>query len=565
MKNEQMKLVQFKDIDWKFSLTNAHKGIPIVPIFKEDLQASKKKKRAAGLETLTKYQWQAVQRARAAGLFGANVNDVHYDISSGIVMIFLGSIEEFEPEKYSAQLIKTGARINEVSIQRFSFIITKSLEQALAAYLKKLRFLRKAKASFEISSANGFLTSAEQLQQERMTTSRMQDWLRVWISCLVSGGSSQDWLKNQSAEAGGHKKKRTVRKVHVVLSANKESDKRKKRLKAAIQEGQLAGEMINRARFLANLPANHMHPGLFERYVEESFEKVQQIKTRVFRQKELQKIGLNGIVSVGKGSSIEPRVIRIDYKPQNPVNKKPLVLIGKGVTFDTGGISLKPALQMHEMKFDMCGSALVTHALLLAAMQGLPLHVIGLLGLAENVPDAKAVKPGDVYTAYNGKTVEVQNTDAEGRLILGDLLAWASDILNPAALLEFSTLTGACVISLGHLAAGLMTPSEALYTSIEQASRSTQDRVWRLPHWQGYGTGLKSNIADFRNIGERAGGSLSAARFLAHFIGPDIPWAHFDIAGVAWNDGPNGAQVQGATGWGVRLLQGFMMQQCGLW
>ena len=317
---------------------------------------------------------------------------------------------------------------------------------------------------------------------------------------------------------------------------------------------------IRLSRSVAHLPGNILHPQTYQDYAER-LAKQYKLKIQVLQANELKKIGMNGVLTVGQGSVNPPRVIVLRYQPAKSLtkNSKPLVLVGKGITFDTGGISLKPSQKMHEMKYDMCGSALALHAIVLAAMRELPLPVYTILALAENMPDAKAIKPGDVYQAYNGMTVENQDTDAEGRLVLADILSYAVE-KNPQMLcmLDFATLTGACIVALGHEAAGLMTSSEDLAQRLSISSQKSLDRLWRLPHWSIYDRGLKSEISDIRNITDKGAGTVTAMRFLAQFVPSHLHWAHLDVAGVAWHSEKIGSQPNGPTGWGLRLLLDFM-------
>lgn len=264
---------------------------------------------------------------------------------------------------------------------------------------------------------------------------------------------------------------------------------------------------------------------------------------------------MGGILSVCEGSDKKAKMILLEYTPVKPVTKKKLAIIGKGLTFDSGGISIKPAQDMHEMKYDMCGAATAIHAIGAIAELGLGVSVIAAIGVAENMPDAGAIKPGDVYTAHNGITVEVQNTDAEGRLVLGDVLSYVGKKFKPDYMLDLATLTGAIIISLGHEAAGVMSNSEVLTSLLKEASVSSDERIWEMPLWEEYSEDLKSDIADIRNVAGRAGGSLSAAKFLERFVEPGIAWAHIDIAGTAWRKKTSGTQIgNGPTGYGVRLL-----------
>ncbi len=322
-----------------------------------------------------------------------------------------------------------------------------------------------------------------------------------------------------------------------------------------IEKSKVVSRYLNAARFVEHLPANHFTP---EEFVSRSKEiaKENKLKITVFDEAQLKREKLNGILSVCQGSDKKPKMIIIEYTPKNPVSKEKLAIIGKGLTFDSGGISIKPSGDMHEMKYDMCGAATAIHAIGAIAKLGLRVPVIAAIGVAENMPSSNAIKPGDVYTAYNGITVEVQNTDAEGRLVLGDVIAYTTKKYKPEYMVDLATLTGAVIIALGHEAAGVMSNSTELTDYIKKASETSEDRVWELPLWEEYGEDLKSDIADVRNITGlgRGGGTLSAAQFLQKFIEGDVKWAHIDIAGTAWRSKPSGAQCSGPTGYGVRLL-----------
>ncbi|WP_225748447.1 leucyl aminopeptidase [Eikenella sp. Marseille-P7795] len=256
--------------------------------------------------------------------------------------------------------------------------------------------------------------------------------------------------------------------------------------------------------------------------------------------------------SVAKGSAQEPRLIELSYFGAPDKNAAPVVLVGKGVTFDSGGISLKPGAEMDEMKFDMCGGASVIGTFIAAARAKLPLNLIAIVPACENMPDAAANKPGDIVTAMDGTTIEILNTDAEGRLILCDALTYAAQF-KPAALIDVATLTGACVIALGHVASGLVANNQALADSLLAAARQSGDKTWQLPLFEEYGEQLQSNFADLQNIGGRPAGTLTAAAFLAHFA-KEQTWAHLDIAGTAWKSG----KEKGATGRPVPLLWQYL-------
>jgi leucyl aminopeptidase len=265
---------------------------------------------------------------------------------------------------------------------------------------------------------------------------------------------------------------------------------------------------------------------------------------------------MGALLSVAKGSRQPPKLIILRHNGGG--KKPPVVLVGKGITFDTGGISIKPAGEMDEMKFDMCGGASVLGTMRAAAEMGLKLNLIGVVPAAENMPGGAASKPGDIVTTMSGQTVEILNTDAEGRLILCDALTYV-ERFKPQAVIDIATLTGACVIALGHVCAGLFSNREPLSRELLAAGDDSWDRAWPLPLWDDYQDQLKSNFADFSNIGGRPAGSVTAACFLSRFT-KRYDWAHLDIAGVAWRSGKD----KGATGRPIALLASFLMKRAGM-
>ncbi|HXN14973.1 MAG TPA: leucyl aminopeptidase, partial [Usitatibacter sp.] len=278
------------------------------------------------------------------------------------------------------------------------------------------------------------------------------------------------------------------------------------------------------------------------------------LKVEVLEQKDLEKLGMGAFLAVAKGSHQAPKLIVLEYqggKREAP----PVALVGKGVTFDTGGISIKPAAEMDEMKFDMCGGAAVMGVMKAIALMRLPLNVVGVIPATENMPGGHAIKPGDIVTTLSGQTIEILNTDAEGRLILCDALTYVEKY-KPVAVVDIATLTGAMVIALGHVASGLFANSDPLARELLQAGETAWDRAWHMPLWDDYQDALKSNFADFPNIGIRAGGSITAACFLSRFT-KTYPWAHLDIAGTAWRSGAE----KGATGRPVALLAHFLARR----
>jgi leucyl aminopeptidase len=269
--------------------------------------------------------------------------------------------------------------------------------------------------------------------------------------------------------------------------------------------------------------------------------------------KEIAALGMGMFLGVTRGSAEEPRLVKVSYQPRRATAARPLVLVGKAITFDSGGLSLKPTDSMVTMNGDMAGSAAVLGAMRVVARLAPPFPVHALLGACENMPGGRAYKPSDVLTAYDGSTVEITNTDAEGRLVLGDVLAWAVDTLRPAAVVDVATLTGACVVALGTTTAGAFGPDGAVIDAVVAAARAAGEEVWRLPLSESVKESLKSDVADRKNTGERWGGAIAAAHFLREFTA-GAPWAHLDIAGPAHASKERGYVGKGGTGFGVRTL-----------
>ena len=322
-----------------------------------------------------------------------------------------------------------------------------------------------------------------------------------------------------------------------------------------LKEGRAIAAGMDLARDLGNLPGNICTPSyLAEQSVRLARE--WKLSAQVLEQKDMEKLGMGALLSVAKGSRQPPKFIVLRYNGA-AAKDKPIVLVGKGITFDTGGISLKPGAEMDEMKFDMCGAASVIGTMRAVAEMRLKLNVIGLVPTAENMPDGAASKPGDIVTSMSGQTIEILNTDAEGRLILCDALSYAEQF-QPQAVVDIATLTGACIVALGHVCSGLFSNKDSLAKELVAAGEDSWDRVWQLPLWDDYQEQLKSNFADFANIGGRAAGSVTAACFLARFT-RKYDWAHLDIAGTAWHSGKN----KGSSGRPVPLLTSFLLKRAG--
>ncbi len=325
-------------------------------------------------------------------------------------------------------------------------------------------------------------------------------------------------------------------------------------VKTGLAQGQAIGHGRNVARTLGNLPGNICNPTYLAAEAKTLAEKHAKLTTKILNEKQMAELGMGSFLSVSAGSEQEARLICMEFK-NGKRNDKPLVLLGKGITFDTGGISLKPGASMDEMKFDMCGAASVFGVMNAIIELDLPLNVIGMVAAAENMPGGKASRPGDVVTSMSGKTIEILNTDAEGRLVLCDALTYA-ERYKPAAVVDIATLTGACVVALGHHTTGLLSNNEPLTEELLGASKEAMDRVWQLPMGEEYEQQLKSNFADIANIGSPGAGTITAACFLAKFT-EAYPWAHLDIAGTAWKSG----KEKGATGRPVPLLVQYLLNK----
>ncbi len=315
--------------------------------------------------------------------------------------------------------------------------------------------------------------------------------------------------------------------------------------------GEVAG--IKLARDLTISPANRATP----RFIADTASEVAArlgFKIEVIDLESARSMGMGAFAAVAMGSREPAYVIVIEHAPPGVQNDPPIVLIGKGITFDTGGISLKPAKNLEAMKQDMAGAASVLGAFEAIGRMGLKRHVVGILPCTENMPDGRAYKPGDVLRSYSGQTVEVISTDAEGRLILCDALAYAADRFKPALMVDIATLTGACIVALGTNVAAVLGNREDLVHSVERIGASVGEKFWALPLWDFYFDALKSDVADMKNVGDRSAGTIVAATFLKQFVPEQIPWVHLDIAGTAWTDADTGASPKGATGFGVRTL-----------
>lgn len=327
------------------------------------------------------------------------------------------------------------------------------------------------------------------------------------------------------------------------------------RARPAVDRARIIAEAANFARHLADQPGNVIYPATLAEQARH-LAKRYRLQCTVFDRRALARRGFGGLLAVGSGSKHDPHLIVLEYRGASS-RQAPVALIGKAITFDSGGISIKPSDKMDEMKFDKSGGCAVLGLMRAVAELKLPLNVLGIVAAAENLPSATSYRPGDIVTSYRGKddrplTIEVLNTDAEGRIVLGDALVYARE-RGACAMVDFATLTGACVIALGEFAAGLFGNDEKLQQKIRLAADQTGERVWPFPLWQPYKDKIKSHVADIKNTGGRYGGAITAAAFLAAYA-KDTPWAHLDIAGTAWATENRPYLVKGATGFGVRLM-----------
>lgn len=392
------------------------------------------------------------------------------------------------------------------------------------------------------------------------------------VSCLTelnikTGDDSKDeyWKIRQFVEIS----QSTLYEFNQLKSKNKKPKNKLRKLvlmiperkdfsagESAIKDGTAIANGVSLARDLANMPPNICTPSYLADQAKKLGRAQKSIKVTVLDEAAMKKLGMESLLSVSQGSRQPAKLITMEYKGGKK-DEKPVVLVGKGVTFDTGGISIKPSAAMDEMKFDMCGAASVFGTITAIAEMRLPIHVIGVVPTVENMPGGEATRPGDIYTSMSGQTIEVLNTDAEGRLILCDALTY-SERFDPAAVIDIATLTGACVVALGKHASGLLSNHDPLAREILDAGENTGDRAWRLPLWDEYQSQIDSPFADMANIGGRGeAGTITAACFLSRFT-KKFHWAHLDIAGTAWLTGKN----KGATGRPVPMLVQYLIDRC---
>jgi len=373
------------------------------------------------------------------------------------------------------------------------------------------------------------------------------DWkIRQSIEAIEEQLYNFDQLKSDKQNT-----RRPLRKV--VFSVNSRRDLPVGEL--AVRQGSAIISGIKLSKDLGNMPGNICTPGYLAEQARSLGKTYRNFNVEVLEESDMEEQGMGALISVSRGSRQDAKLIAMQYSGAADANEKPIVFVGKGVTFDSGGVSIKPGAAMDEMKYDMCGAAGVFGAMSAIAELQLPVNVVGVVPASENMPDGLATKPGDIVTSMSGTTIEVLNTDAEGRLVLCDALTYAQKF-NPDVVIDIATLTGACVIALGAHPAGLFGNHNPLINDLLNAGKYSGDRCWHMPIWPEYKQQLKSNFADLANIGGREAGSITAAVFLSHFT-KKYHWAHLDIAGVAWKGGAK----KGSTGRPVSLLMQYVLDR----
>ena len=366
---------------------------------------------------------------------------------------------------------------------------------------------------------------------------------------VALGAALRSWRYDRYRTRLKDKQKPTLTSVTIVGGGAGARERYESRY-AAVVEG------VSLTRELVTEPANIIYPETFVERVTESV-KGSGLELQVLGRDEMAKLGMGALLGVAQGSVREPKMLVLKWNG-GAAGDKPVAFIGKGVTFDTGGISIKPALGMESMKWDMGGAGAVVGAMKALALRKAKANVVGVCGLVENMPDGNAQRPGDVVTTMSGQTVEVINTDAEGRLVLSDAMTWAQKNFQPKVMIDLATLTGAMVITLGHEYAGIFSNDDTLAANLIKAADESGDKLWRQPLAEAYDRLIDSPIADMKNVGPREAGSITAAQFLQRFVEDGVAWAHLDIAGMAWSDKAKPTYDKGATGYGVRLLDQYI-------
>lgn len=449
-----------------------------------------------------------IQRGDMEGKPGSTLllHDVPGVLSERILLVGLGKEKDFRDKEFTSALRSTFKKLNEISLPDATLYLTE-----LAVKKRSVAWCVRQAASIALDTTYKF----EQFKTQKSESHRQLEKLKIGIE-----------RRRELSDAT-----------------------------TGLEQGIAIGEGMALAKNLGNLPPNICHPSYLAEQAQAMAAKFK-LECSVLERADMEQLGMHSLLAVAKGSHQPPKLIILNYRGAKS-SQKPIVLVGKGVTFDTGGISLKPGAEMDEMKYDMCGAASVLGTLHAIARMALPINLTVIVPATENMPGGAATRPGDIVTSMSGQTIEILNTDAEGRLILCDALTYA-ERFEPETVIDVATLTGACVVALGNIATGLFANQDDLARELLDAGDEAFDRAWHMPLWDDYQDLLKSPFADMANIGGRWGGAISAACFLSRFT-KKFTWAHLDIAGTAWKSGSD----KGATGRPVPLLTHYLLQRAG--
>ena len=462
-----------------------------------------------------------------------------------VMFFFENEIETRDTDKTTAGIIKSAFQQKEFTGKINQSILirnNKNINKILLIGLGKRNELNFEKMMSAASIGSSFMIKSK--SSNRNITYGVDDKvLEEYIQAI-----------NQGASLGLYKfdkyKKDKTREVSINFWGREEN---RRNANKQIKTGTIISDGVSLARDISNMPSSDCTPLMLASRAKKISNK-SGLKCRIIKKDQLKKLGMGGIIGVSKGSHQPPVCIVLEHKGGKK-NEKPVVIVGKTITFDSGGISIKPSAAMDEMKHDKSGGAAVLGIMESVSRLKIPMNIIGIMPTTENLPGGNAYKPGDVLTFYNKKTAEILNTDAEGRLVLADALALAQDY-KPRAIIDLATLTGACIVALGSVASGMMGNNDKLKRMMLNASKACGERIWELPLWPEYKNMIKSDIADIKNIGVGGAGTITAAAFLSNFVG-DYPWVHLDIAGTAWKQrgtSQKGYIKNGATGVGVMLI-----------
>jgi len=471
-------------------------------------------------------------------------------------VIFIKNSEELEGIIKSKKLNVSSLQIKNFNEDENSELRIWNSENPNLVFIKKSKVSEKTNVDYFRNYLSGLIPGLEKnnIRNLFIEIARFDDYLEIfsekkyYYQSIIEGVLLGNYNFNKYKT---EKQKRKILSVNFITKDKKVFNSAKKSAENII-------DGVYFTRDLVNEPANTLTPFEFVKRVKSEFRN-SNVKVKSFNEKELQKRNMNAILSVGMASSNKPHLIIAHYRPKGKITKK-IALVGKGVTYDTGGLSIKPTSGMLDMKADMAGGAAVFGIIKAASQNNIPIEIIGIVPAVENSISGNAFKPGDIISTSSGKTIEVKDTDAEGRIVLADALEYASK-LKPDEIIDFATLTGAVVVSLGLYTAGIFTKNDKMNDELLKASQITYELAWRLPFWDEYNKLLKSKIADISNLGSRWGGAITGGKFLEYFVDENIPWTHIDIAGPTLQHDLSNYTKNYCTGYGVRLIFNYLEQQ----